>query len=212
MVKRALIAGFITLIVFLAGLSFGLLWDEMKKDRLREEIDRINVYSSALFIESQLLPDVRCEVMGPLITDAVKDVSEALDTYDAYTKSSRISIDRQRLLYRRYLLANIRYWMFVNRYEKSCGLNSSIVLFFFDEDCKDCLVMADRLTYLKKKYGEKVLVFPLNMYLAKDDPVAHTLKIMYNVTDYPTVIIDGKRYGMMSRDELEGLVCRKISC
>ena len=202
-----MLAGAITLIVFTAGLSFGMLWDSMKKDRLRKNIDEITVYSSALFLESQLLPRVRCTSMEPLLTDAIKDISSALKSYEVYTKNSRIDIDQQRLLYRRYLLANIRYWMFAEKYKEDCGVNTTIVLFFFDEKCRECLVMADQLTYMKKKYGDALLVFPVNMYLAKDDPIAHTLRIMYNVTSYPTVIVDGRKFGFIGRDELEGLVC-----
>jgi len=212
MVSRALLAGLITSFIFLAGLSFGLLWDQLRKDKLQETIDEITVYSSALFIESQLLPQVKCEAMEPLLADALKDISEALDKYTFYTKTARVDIDRQKLLYRRYLLANVRYWMFAKRYREECNASNAIILFFFDENCRECLVMADRLTYLKKKYGDKVLVFPVNMYLAKEDPVAHTLAAIYNVTSYPTIIFEDKKYGVLSKEELEGLVCAEIGC
>lgn len=212
MVSRALLAAFITAFIFTSGLFLGLWWDELRTNKLREQIDEITVYSSALFIESQLLPKVECSSMEPLLVDAVKDISRALEDYEAYLKSARIDFDRQRLLYRRYLLANVRYWMFAEKYKEKCRANYSIVLFFFSHDCDPCAIMAERLTYLKKKYGDRVLIFPINMHLAKEDPVAHTLKEIYEVEEYPTVIIEGKKYGMLSKEELEGLICEEIHC
>jgi len=212
MVKRSIVAAILTAFVFLSGLSFGLWWDELRKSKLREQIDELTVYSSALFIESQLLPKVKCEAMGPLIEDAIKDISRALEDYEAYMKNSRMDLDRQRLLYRRYLLANIRYWMFAEKYKKDCGANYSIILFFFEKDCRPCVIMADRLTYMKKKYGNSVLICPINMYFAREDPVAHTLREIYNVTEYPTLIIENKKYGVLSKEELEELICKEIHC
>jgi hypothetical protein len=45
------------------------------------------------------------------------------------------------------------------------------------------------------------------MDLARRDPVANTLKSIYNVTTYPALVVSGERYGYLSKEELEGLVC-----
>ena len=207
MVKRAVAAAFLTALVFLSGLSLGFFWDTLRTQRSEQRIDELVVYSSALFLESRLIEDAGCESLRPVLDEAMEDLSEALQRYEFYTKQSRVNLDSENLLYRRYLMANLRYWFFYKEFKERCGLNSTIVLFFFGPDCPDCDVMSDRLTLLKKKYGGDVMVFPINMELAARDPVANTLKSIYNVTSYPSLIVNGKKYGYLEKKELEGLVC-----
>ena len=129
-----------------------------------------------------------------------------------YTDSSIFDMDRQKTLYRRYLLSNIRYWTLSEKYKDKCRWNVSTVVFFFDDECDECPAMATRLDYLKKKYGEDLLVFPINLELAEDDPVAQTLVSLYNATSLPVAVIDGEIYGGLSLESLEGLICRRINC
>lgn len=210
MVNRAVFAGILTAMIFFSGLSLGFFWDELRKDRVNSELDEMFVFSSALFLESQLIDEAGCDSMPPLLDEAVVELSESLGRYENYLRNSRIDIDTERLLYRRYLLSNMRYWLFAKEFQDRCGWNTSISLFFIGPDCAECDLVSDRLTYFKKKYEEDVLVFPVNMELAHDDPVANTLKAIYNVTKYPTVIVDGLKAPDLSKDGLEGLICERI--
>lgn len=207
MVNRSLMAAVITAVVFLSGLSFGLFWDSLRQSRVERDIDELVVYSSALFLESQLIEEAGCDSMRPLLDEAVGDISESLERYETYTEGARLDLDSDRILYRRYLMSNIRYWFFVKEFKAKCDINNTIVLFFFGDDCPDCDVMSQRLTYVKRKYGDEVLIFPVNMELAAGDPVASTLEGLYNVTGYPALVVDGQRYGTLSKARLEGLVC-----
>lgn len=193
--------------VFLSGLSFGFFWDSLRSQESEREINELVIYSSALFLESSLLEDAGCESLKPILDEAVIDLSDALERYEYYVRQSRVNIDGENLLYRRYLMSNLRYWFFVKEFKEKCGVNNTVILFFFDQNCPDCDVMSERLTFLKKKYGGDVLVFPVNMELAAKDPVANTLRSIYNATSYPAIVIDGNRYGYLTKEELEGFVC-----
>ena len=207
MVNRAIAAAFFTAMIFLAGLSFGFFWDSLRTLESEREINELVVYSSALFLESRLLEEAGCESLRPILDEAVLDLSDALERYEYYVRESRLNMDSENLLYRRYLMSNLRYWFFATEFQEKCGLNNTVVLFFFDRDCPDCDVMSERLTFLKNKFGGDVLVFPINMDLAYSDPVAKTLESIYNVTSYPTLIINDVKFGYLSKEHLEDLVC-----
>lgn len=210
MVNRAVFAGILTAIIFFSGLSLGFFWDNLRQDRVDRDLDEMFVFSSALFLESQLIDDAGCDSMAPLLDEAIVEISKSLGRYETYLSGSRFDIDSEQLLYRRYLMSNMRYWLFAREFQDRCGWNTSIMLFFIGPDCSECDLVSNRLIYLKKKYDDKVLVFSINMELAHNDPVANTLKSIYNVTTYPTVIVDGKKATELDKDGLEGLACKKI--
>jgi len=206
-VNRSVMAAVITGIVFLSGLSFGLFWDSLRESRVKQEMDELVVYSSALFLESQLIEEAGCDSMRPILDEAVGEISESLERYETYMEGARLDLDSSRILYRRYLMSNIRYWFFLREFKEKCGVNNTIILFFFGDDCPECEVMSQRLNYVKNKYEEDVLIFPINMELAVRDPVANTLEGLYNVTSYPALVVEDQKYGVISKEELEGLVC-----
>ena len=213
MVSRAVLAGIITLIIFLAGFSLGGFWDALRRDKVEMDLNKISLYSTSLFLESRLIENISCDALWPILSDSVKDLASSLDAYLDYSENSITNIDEQKLLYRRYLLSNVRYWLFIEEYKKNCGWNVSTILFFFDEGCGgECDATATRLDYLKQKHGGNVMIFPINMGLAYEDPVAHTLMRIYNVTSFPSVVVDGVRYQSPALAELEGLVCRRVEC
>lgn len=206
-------AGIITVIVFVSGFSVGMVWDQFRTQKLQSNLDEISVYSTSLFLESQLLEDLNCPAFLPVIQGAVNDIGTSLDEYTKYTEASVLGLDAQKTLYRKYLLSNIRYWRLSDIYKKQCSWNVTSVLYFFDKSCQQkCDSMSTRLDYLKRKYGETLLIFPINLQFAADDPVALTLMRLYNVTSFPSVIIDGETYGNLGLDELEVLVCKGMTC
>lgn len=211
--NRAIIAGIITISIFVAGFSLGSLWEVFREEKIQKELDEMSVYSTSLLLQSQLIEEATCPAFFPILTDALKDLRNSLDRYTTYTESSFFDMDGQNLLYRQYLMANIKYWMFAEKYKEQCGWNTSIIIYFFDGDCGDnCTAMSTRLDYLKRKYEDELLVFPVNLNLAKNDPIAKTMVYLYNVTTFPTIMTNGEIYHELSIDELEDLVCQSIIC
>ena len=71
MVNRAILAGLMTMMVFISGFSVGVLWDSLKRERIQSELDEISVYSTSLFLESQLINNVTCSAYLPILTSAL---------------------------------------------------------------------------------------------------------------------------------------------
>lgn len=109
---------------------------------------------------------------------------------------------------RRYIIDNLNYWFLTQKTKEVCNLNTVIVLYFYkDKDCQECTTQGIRLTYFKKLFEKRLLVFPLDMEL-KTEPMLDILKSKYNITILPTTIIENKKFeGVISQEELKKVIC-----
>ena len=69
------------------------------------------------------------------------------------------------------------------------------------------------LTYFKKKYGEKLLVFPINVDLVENEAVINVLQKSYNISAYPSVVVGDKVYSgvVASQEELSEDICEGLN-
>ena len=206
-------AGIITVIVFVSGFSVGMVWDQFRTEKLRSSLDEISVYSTSLFLESQLLDELNCPAFLPVISGAVKDVSESLSEYTTYSEASVFGLDKQSMIYQKYFLSNIRYWTLVNSYQEKCEWNVTSILYFFDKTCgSPCESMSTKLDYLKRKHDDDLLIFPVNLELSEKNPVALSLLRLYNITNFPSIVVNGAAHGNLDVEVLEGLICENTNC
>jgi hypothetical protein len=105
-----------------------------------------------------------------------------------------------------YTLLIVRHYLLINERIGKCNENYTVVLFFYsnnpkyiDNSEKEGYV----LSYFSKKYGtENIRVYSIDSDI--DLGVVYTLKEVYNVTEYPTVVINDKKFsGFHSKEELE---------
>ena len=67
------------------------------------------------------------------------------------------------------------------------------------------------MTYFKNLFGEKVLIFPINLDLRQQEPMVEIAMSQFNVTRYPTLVIDEQKYeGVMKKEELQGIICSSL--
>ena len=83
------------------------------------------------------------------------------------------------------------------------------VLYFYS--LKDCTVCPDQgviLTYFKKIFDERLLVFPINVDLEKEEPFIKIMRSRYNITSYPSIVIQEKKHeGVVQKTDLSRLIC-----
>jgi len=119
---------------------------------------------------------------------------------DPYYLQQKRKFNRQEVLYLS-LLEQIR---------DKCDLNQSIILYFYRNGriCTQCDQQSFVLTHINQKMDEEVAVFSFDSDL--DLPSVNVLTSNYNITEYPSMVIEGETYpGLRDSPEVERILCEK---
>lgn len=210
---RYFFAAVLTVIIFLLGVFFSNFVDDTRYSSLRNEINQDNVELESRQLQLNYLQSDNVKSCGALkagLRDIVQGYNNRLSNLQNYQERSFFKQEEFGTMKQSYILSGIRYWMFAQELRQECDYNADTVLFFTEgigdnQDCPDCGSMGEKLTILKRKYGESLLVFtvPTNI----EDGMVDMLEGQYNITERPTIIINGnesqKIEGLRSRNYLE---------
>jgi hypothetical protein len=84
----------------------------------------------------------------------------------------------------------------------------TVLYFYSEEKCPQCSNMGVLLTYYKKKLDQKLLIFPINIDLEKDEKIITLLRKRYEVYSLPTIIVEDSKFeGFLDKSELGKLIC-----
>ncbi|MEK6920654.1 MAG: hypothetical protein AABX82_02125, partial [Nanoarchaeota archaeon] len=117
---------------------------------------------------------------------------------ETYSDDATIAKDAFELLEREYFLAEVRYWLLANRAREICDHDIVTLLSFSsdEEECSECDEQSFVLNYMKKELGEKLLIFSFNVKTV-DEPMIAILKTAYNITEYPSIVVDDALYATL---------------
>jgi hypothetical protein len=217
--KRRYIAALaLTLLVFALGLLFGLVLDSQRATYIKSEANKQSIEYNSLQLQYQILNDItqnrECTPLLKTFESSVKNLESARIRLEQYQQSSTFNKDDFALLGREYSLAQIRYFMLAKKTQELCGNDVVTVLYFFADpkECPDCDSQSFILTYTKKLMGDKVLIFSFNANITDQEPSVLMLKDIYNVSSFPTVIINEKKFvGAVSTDNVISEICKNFN-
>jgi len=113
--------------------------------------------------------------------------------------------DYPKYLLKQYALMESMHMQLIERMRNECNADVHWIIFFYGERCPECDAQGNILSYMKGKYPTKIYVYAMRYDL--DSPIAAALRIEYNVSVIPTIIVDGKKYdGVMGVDELKEIM------
>ena len=220
MVKRRIskekyaLAAVITLGIFLFGMILGFVIDNWRLDSMQrgskeQEINYMSLQFQHLFLTSLIGDNASCPVLHTALDSAVRQLSRSLDEYQSYKQDTILNQRDYTVAGRRYLLDNLRYWFLAKRSQEACNIDLVNILYFYSfKDCPQCPDQGTILTYFKKLYGERVLVFPIDTDLEEHEALITILKSRYNVTQYPSLVISDHKYeGLLVKEALGDILC-----
>ena len=194
---KYVIAGAITLGVFLLGLFLGLAIEGKRVNYIESVSRRQNLDFSSLQLQyafiDQMSQENNCLAVEKTFEENINNLESTRIRLENFDRDATINKNEFDVLKNEYILAQIRYWMLAERTRKLCGSDVVTVLYFFsdEKECQDCDKQAFVLTYLKKKFKDKLLIFSFDSKF-ETEPMISLLKTTYNVTSYPTLVIEGK--------------------
>ena len=210
---KYLIAAGITAAIFFSGFFLGLVIENKRVDLMNS----LYTEHTVAFTSSQLQFDYLNEIIGEescdLIFDsyhrALEDLGKTTEKLEKYSETEKINEDEFNLLKREYLLSEIKFWLLARKIKDRCHVDMVPVMYFHTkkELCPDCDQQAFVLDYLKKKYGQRLLIFSFSTY-DTSEPMIELLKSAHEITELPTVIIGDEKFdGFTARTALERTIC-----
>lgn len=210
--ERYIAAGVVTAFIFLMGMFLGLVVDIQKVNYAERIMQKQDVEFESLqlqYLYLQYLPnrDV-CPVIGRILENNLKTLQPILEKLIEYEESNKKEGEEYELLKRKYTLANIRYFILAEKSRKECDADIVTVLYFYDKSCDVCPTQGFILSHIKSILQERFLVFPFDASYEKE-PMISVLVTQYNVTVFPTLVINGREKveGFRTEKEVLEVVC-----
>lgn len=213
--EKYVIAGVLTLLIFGLGLVLGLVLTEKRID----QADLVNNLQQqgydSIQLQYLLLKTLENEESCPAAIKSLENNIFELDNarikLESYIEKSLNQQDSEDFiaLKRSYTLSEVRYWLLVKEAEKICKNSFVTILYFYsNKKCDDCGAQGTILTYLKEKFGEKVLIFAIDRDFKQHEPLIEVLEKAYDIQAVPTLIVNEKKFeGLTKREELLKQLC-----
>jgi hypothetical protein len=212
--ERYVVAGIITFLIFILGLSLGFILDYKRVTWIEEtskeqELDYKSLQLQYLYLNTLENTEKSCDVLSNTLRSTLITLSETLNDLEEFKKNTKLNKKEYKVLLRKFTIENLNYWLFAEKSKKSCNMNAISILYFFSRDnCDICPNQGIVLSYFKSIFGEDLLIFPIDTDLKEEEPIISLLESVYDVTSYPTLIIEEKPYRMIvPRDELGKIIC-----
>jgi hypothetical protein len=212
---KYLIVLVITLLIFMLGMSFGMIWDSKRVQWVEQEnqlrdLDYQSLQFQYLYLSTLTQnTDDACSVLYKTLEQSVKDLGQTLEALIAYQKDTSIHNEEYRILERDYILDNFRYWLFAKQIQEACDNDIVTILYFYTKyGCGECNDQGALLTHYKKIFKDRLLIFPIDTELKNDEISISLIEARYNITQYPSIVIkDQKHEGLLTSDRMNYLIC-----
>ena len=212
---KYIIAGIITFLIFSLGLTLGLILEDQRYNIVEEinqgqEVKSLSLQLQYLYLTTFSSYD-NCPILSTTLKEAITDLSNSLSDVVSYEEQNKASTERKVFIQRRYILDNLRYWLLAKESKQKCNLDIVPILYFYTEKCESCPTQGTILTYFKNIFGDKLLVFPINLDVREEEPMVEIIMFQFNITKYPTLVIDNKKYeGVIAQEKLQQIICSSL--
>ena len=183
----------ITVIVFLLGMYFGIVFDSMRVEEVKGRITEIdNLWNDVRLMQSYIEKfsnTTYCDFLldeNLRVGDKIYEEGLKVEEYEKTNRFSSLFI----LEKKRYALLDLQFWINTIELKKSCNGNYSTVVYFYSQyDKTPEQVFQDRVLWeLKQKCGPKIIyiTFPSDI----DISTIEMIKTIYNIEKIPSILIN----------------------
>jgi hypothetical protein len=188
----------ITIVIFSSGYMIG--WYLSKKNN-NEIIDEINNINSLLSVLQILHAEEFCKFY-PYIISKIEANSWKLGEKLQYIENQGRTEDRLKNLYFEF---QYRDMTIVKKAISECKFETKIVIYFYTNKpniCQTCNAQGFELSRARNILKEQNQSIRIYSFDGELEGMGKLLANIYNVTSYPTIIYNNKKYGFLSKDEL----------
>jgi len=200
----------ITVIVFVAGLLLGYNLDILRTTSILDELKGNELDTESYLVEQAFWESFGgddCSFAQPRLTSISGQLGELGNILNSYEEKSIFEADEFAYLARRYFLLEINAYILEMDLKEECGLDNTVILYFYGTEDTASETQGFILDKLVGRGEGTVDVYSINQEF-EGEPAIDTLVLYYNITDVPTLIINGetRKEGLTSYAELLALI------
>jgi len=184
----------LTILIFAVGILLNHVFDTFRISIIEDvmmghEIDSEAYKAEGFFTET--FGGEKCEIMVSRIADLKTEIRKVGEDLGSYSRFSFFRKKDYDYLKRKYFLLELRFLALIEKLNKECDNPYLPIIFFYEIDQDASERQGFILQDLSKDYEQQLIVLTLDKDY-KDEPLVKLLADSYNVTEAPTLIIDGK--------------------
>ena len=208
-------------LLFSAGLFVGYTAGKEKLSQVESELVDISSDVENFQLQMLFIDTLGEKATCPLLSAQLSEINQKADSVgtrlEQYLQGSLTGEDVDfNKLSESYARVLTSYWLLATKFQQACETNVTTVVFFVSKACNElspnpCDDQGFVLSYFKGVFKDDLLVFTLRADLS--EPSIHVLRDYYNVTEYPTIVVNGEKHeGFVPKAELEAILCNKGLC
>jgi len=186
-----------SLVIFGIGIWTGLQIEKGVTDQLTDTANTIS--QSWVSLETLLMMED-----SPMFCEYITDQMQSFDseTFDLGKKigymEERRGVDPN--LKSEYMSLETRDYLTAQKINTRCGTNTSLILYFVSSSsCPACPQQGAELTKARESGDIRIYTYDMDI----KNSMASSLAKMYDVTTYPSIVVDGKKHvGLISSDDI----------
>jgi len=213
--SRYFLAFFVTVVIFLLGFLLGLTISSGKIEYIEnlyksQSADYESLQFQYVFLdmlENESNPNETCSAISAILENNLKLLGPAQDKIEGYEISGDINNEDYRIIKRKYMIANLRYWLLAERSKEVCGSDMVSIIYFYDQNCESCRDQGFILSQLKSIFEDNLLIFPMDASIT-EEPTIDILRRKYKIYEFPTLVIEEKTFkGFLSKSDILKEIC-----
>ena len=194
----------IAIIIFISGVVTGLFLLEFRNSRIEKDVKQLNIKAFDMSLQLLMLEKFRnCRTFNEALNAILEDMGEIESKLAEIENSNGLNKYEFKELRENYQLLSLKYLLILKSFPE-CIRNRTVIIYFYTDNCNSCENEGIILTHIKKKYGNSILVFPFDHSLNLSS--IRMLESQYDVSQFPTLIINERKYGYLSKPELEAVI------
>lgn len=187
-------AGTATAVVLLIGLLVGLQMDDARTGFLENQIEESNLRAQTFIVTENYLSESSknyCGVVSEQIPDIAEENAQIGRDLQSMSGKSVSNKEDYKQLKRKYYVNELRLYNMLQGYKDRCDANVTTIFFFFD-DSVESQRQGAVLTEYRREVDDETYVFTFNLE-TENSRVLDILKDDYNVTQGPTIVVNGEQ-------------------
>lgn len=191
--RKYLLAFILTMIIFAGGIIAGIILEnarinDARQINLQEKVNLRSLQLQQAHIDSGIAD---CNSLHAILENNINELTRKMAVVIDYQKKAIFNEGEFNLQLQDYFLTEIQFYLISKEIDKKCTQDSVKILYFYDQN--ELETQGRILSYLKKKFGSKILIFSLDSGFIQE-PMIDILLTSYNINSFPSLVIDDTVY------------------